>query len=69
MERFNTERKELFAKIESLNHGISVKDRELTLYKSKYETAVEELEKRKRGIDEVKAELNGEKNKLIERIE
>lgn len=69
LERFNTERKELFTKIEVLNQNISLKDRELTLYKNKYETSVEELDKRKRGVDEIKLELNQEKNKLVEKIE
>ena len=69
LERFNTERKELFTKIESLNSVISVKDRELTIVKNKYETAVEELDKKKKSVDEVRTELIGEKNKLAEKIE
>ena len=38
MERFNTERKELFTKIETLNQTLTVKDRELTVIKNKFET-------------------------------
>ena len=38
MERFNTERKELFNKIETLNSTLTVKDRELTVLKNKFET-------------------------------
>lgn len=37
-ERFNTERKELFTKIETLNQTITSKDRELTIIKNKYES-------------------------------
>ena len=37
LERFNNERKELFSKIESLNHTLTTKDRELTITKNKYE--------------------------------
>jgi len=54
LERFNTERKELFAKVEHLNQAISVKDRELTIVKNKFETAIEELNKRKKSVEEVR---------------
>jgi threonine synthase len=57
IERFNTERKELFCKIETLNQTLSVKDRELTIVKNKFETAVEELDKRKKGTDDIRGEL------------
>lgn len=69
LERFNTERKELFSKIETLNHSLSVKDRELTLFRNKFETTLEDLEKKKRSVDEVKGEFNAEKSKLVEKIE
>lgn len=69
MERFNTERKELFTKIESLNQTLTTKDRELTMIKNKYETYIEELDKKKKAIDELKQEGLGEKQKLNEKIE
>ena len=69
MERFNTERKELFTKIETLNQTLTVKDRELTVIKNKYETYIEELDKKKKIIDEMKAEQGTEKSKLNEKIE
>lgn len=56
MERFNTERKELFAKIETLNHTLTVKDRELTVVKNKFETQIEDLDKKKKSLDDLKAE-------------
>jgi hypothetical protein len=56
MERFNTERKELFTKIETLNHTLTAKDRELTVIKNKFETQIEELDKRKKVVDELKSE-------------
>lgn len=69
LERFNTERKELFAKIETLNQTLTVKDRELTVIKNKYETYGEELEKKKRAVDDLKQESVSEKQKLNEKIE
>ena len=47
LERFNTERKELFSKIETLNTGLNTKDREYTIVKNKYEALVEDNEKKK----------------------
>ena len=52
LERFNTERKELFTKVESLNTTLTNKDRELTIVKNRLETAVEEAEKKKKVLDE-----------------
>jgi hypothetical protein len=54
LERFNTERKELFSKIELLNQTLTNKDRELTIVKNKFETAIEETDKRKKALEEVK---------------
>ena len=56
MERFNTERKELFAKIETLNHTLTVKDRELSVIKNKFETQIEDLDKKKKSLDDLKGE-------------
>jgi uncharacterized coiled-coil DUF342 family protein len=69
MERFNTERKELFTKIETLNQTLTSKDRELTVIKNKYETYIEELDKKKKAIDELKQENVVEKQKLNEKVE
>lgn len=69
MERFNTERKELFSKIESLNQTLTVKDRELSVVKNKFETQIEEIDKKKKMLDEVKAETINEKVKLNEKVE
>jgi predicted nucleic acid-binding Zn-ribbon protein len=69
LERFNTERKELFTKIETLNTTLTSKDRELTIVKNKYESQIEEIEKKKKNLDEMKAEMTGEKQKLNEKIE
>ena len=54
MERFNTERKELFAKIETLNQTLTNKERELTILKNKLESAIEDADKKKKSVDEVK---------------
>lgn len=56
MERFNNERKELFNKIETLNQTLTTKDRELTVIKNKFETQIEDLDKKKKIVDELKAE-------------
>lgn len=48
---------------------MSAKDRELTIVKNKYETAIEDLDKKKKAIDEVRTEMNLEKAKLNEKIE
>lgn len=69
LERFNNERKELFAKIESLNHTLTSKDRELTITKNKYESQIDDVDKRKKQVDEIKQEMQIEKNKLNEKIE
>ncbi len=37
IERFNTERKEMSAKIDQLNHSVNSKERDLTLIKGKYD--------------------------------
>ncbi len=58
MERFNTERKELFAKIEQLNQTLTNRERENTVLKNKLETAIEDTDKRKKAVDEVKQEFN-----------
>jgi regulator of replication initiation timing len=69
MERFNTERKELFSKIEQLNISLTQKDRELTIVKNKFETAIEEADKKKKLYEELKSEIGDEKMKLNEKIE
>jgi hypothetical protein len=69
LERFNTERKELFTKIEQLNMAITSKDRELTILRNKFESAIEETEKRKKQVEEQKQEFAAEKTKLNEKIE
>lgn len=69
LERFNTERKEHLAKIETLNSTLNQKERELTLVKNKLETAIEETDKRRKGIDETKQEWMQERTKLNEKIE
>lgn len=69
MERFNTERKELFSKIEQLNVTLTQKDRELTIVKNKFETAIEEADKKKKLYEELKGEVGDEKTKLNEKIE
>lgn len=61
MERFNTERKEMFAKIETLQRDITIKDRELTMTKNKFETQIEDIDKRKKAIDDLKNEHINEK--------
>lgn len=48
LERFNTERKELFTKIENLNSTLTSKDRELTIVKNKYDSQIDEIEKKRR---------------------
>ncbi len=57
LERFNTERKELFAKIEQLNSVLTTKDRELTIVKNKFESTIEDADKRKKALDELKSEF------------
>jgi hypothetical protein len=57
MERFNTERKELFTKIETLNSSLTNKERELTIIRNKLEAAIEETDKRKKTVDEAKSEF------------
>ena len=47
LERFNTERKELFTKIDTLNTNLNSKDREFTIIKNKYEALLEDNEKKK----------------------
>ncbi len=47
-ERFNTERKELIAKIEGFNALVGQKDREITLLKTKFDSTSEDLDKKKR---------------------
>jgi chromosome segregation ATPase len=69
LERFNTERKELFAKIEQLNSVLTTKDRELTIVKNKFESTIEDADKRKKVLDEAKSEFQAEKQKLNEKIE
>ena len=69
MERFNTERKELFVKIEQLNQTLTNKERELTVLKNKLETALEEADKKKKSVEDIKSEFNQEKLKLNEKIE
>jgi chromosome segregation ATPase len=69
MERFNTERKELFVKIEQLNLTLTNKERELTVLKNKLETALEEADKKKKSVEDIKSEFNQEKLKLNEKIE
>ena len=69
LERFNSERKELFAKIDSLNVTLTAKDRELSIHKSKVESLTEDLEKRRRQLEEYRSELSGERAKLNEKIE
>ena len=54
LERFNTERKELFVKIEQLNQTLTNKERELTVLRNKLETAIEEADKKKKNIEDVK---------------
>ena len=69
MEKFSTERKELFAKIDTLNASVTSKDRELTILKNKFETQIEEVDKKKKALEEVRNEWNQEKAKLNEKIE
>lgn len=69
MERFQTERKEMMDKIEANSKSMSNKDRELTIMKSKYESMVEELSKKKKINDELKNDYTTEKEKLNEKIE
>lgn len=69
LERFNTERKELFAKIEQLNSVLTTKDRELTIVKNKFESTIEDADKKKKVLDEAKNEFQAEKQKLNEKIE
>lgn len=69
MERFQTERKEMMDKIEANSKSMSNKDRELTIMKSKYESMVEELSKKKKINDELKNDYTNEKEKLNEKIE
>lgn len=69
MERFNTERREHLAKIDSLNTQLTQKERELTLVKNKLETAIEDTDKKKKALEEIKTEYTQEKNKLNEKIE
>ena len=57
LERFNTERRELFAKIEALNQTLTTKDRELTMLKNKFEIALEDAEKRKKALEEQRVEF------------
>ena len=52
LERFTTERKELFAKIDQLTANLTTKDRELTVAKNKAESLGEELEKRRKQVEE-----------------
>jgi hypothetical protein len=69
LERFNTERRELFGKIELLNQTLTSKDRELNVIKNKFETTIEDAEKRKKTLEECKAEFAEEKLKMNEKIE
>lgn len=69
MERFNVERKELFSKIEQLNINLTQKDRELTIVKNKFESSIEETDKKKKLYEELKSEIGDEKLKLNEKIE
>lgn len=69
LERFNTERKELFIKVETLNQTLTHKDRELNIVKNKFETAIEEADKRKKALEEFRQEAQVEKTKLNEKIE
>jgi len=52
-----------------LNQSLTSKDRELTVVKNKYESNIEDTEKRKKALDEAKNEYNAEKAKLNEKIE
>ena len=56
LERFNTERKELFTKIETLNSQLTAKDRELTVLKNKHEALAEDAEKKRKMAEEIKTE-------------
>lgn len=56
-------------KIEANSKSMSNKDRELTIMKSKYESMVEELSKKKKINDELKNDYTNEKEKLNEKIE
>lgn len=56
-------------KIDTFNKMISQKDREVTLMKSKLDSLTEECEKKKKIIDDSRAEFNQEKDKLIEKVE
>ena len=69
MERFNNERKELFTKIETLNTSLNQKDREFTTIKNKYDSMLEDTEKKKSQLEEIKQEFLAERAKLNEKVE
>ena len=48
---------------------LTQKDRELTIVKNKFETAIEEADKKKKLYEELKGEVGDEKTKLNEKIE
>jgi hypothetical protein len=52
-----------------LNVSLTQKDRELTIVKNKFETAIEEADKKKKLYEELKSEIGDEKLKLNEKIE
>lgn len=47
-ERFNVERRELINKNESFNGTVSQKDREITLLKTKLDSYLEDMDKKKK---------------------
>lgn len=56
-------------KIESFSKSISTKDREVTIMKSKFDSMTEEVEKKKKVMDDIRNEYAQEKEKLNEKIE
>lgn len=56
-------------KIDTFNKMISQKDREVTLMKSKLDSLTEETEKKKKILDDTRAEFNQERDKLLEKVE
>ena len=56
LEKFNVERKEMFEKIERLNASITAKEREGSILKNKMDHALEESERKRKGIDETREE-------------
>ena len=59
----------MIAKIEGNSGVMSQKDREITLLKTKLESHLEDLEKKKKGSEDLKQEINQEKQKLNDKIE